>query len=270
MFDHARHNGSNHLNGHCFVGLVLRIPIGNLENTRYLSVPIGYRLRAEKENKLNLAAEMIEQSLQEFPSEMKVILLCDSWYPKGAFRKTMANHPQLELIADVRSDTKLYDLLPGPTGKRGRPAKKGPVLQRQTDFEMALQAGDYLVSTRKVMINLFPVPVYAMMTTSKSEQSSSSHLFISTLMPEDISMDQHVLEDTDPEAAEEERRRLSPYYLYRHRWSIEVIFYEQKTFWSFGQYMIRSKKGIEIILISPRLSTAAFSCFRLNRRRTPI
>lgn len=245
MFDHACHNGSNYLNGHCFVGLVLCIPVGDKENVRYLSVPVGYRLRAKDENKLNLAADMVEQSLQEFPSDMKVILLCDSWYPKGAVRKTVAAHPQLELIANVRADTKLYDMPPSPTGKRGRPAKKGTVLQRQTDFEMTLQAGDYLVGTRKVMTNLFPDPVYAMVTTSKSETSSSSRLFISTLMPEDIPMDSHALEDIDPEASEEERRRLSPYYLYRHRWSIEVIFYEQKTFWSFGQYMIRSKTGIE-------------------------
>ena len=29
------------------------------------------------------------------------------------------------------------------------------------------------------------------------------------------------------------------------RWSIEVTYYEQKKFWSFGAYMLRSKVGIE-------------------------
>jgi len=29
------------------------------------------------------------------------------------------------------------------------------------------------------------------------------------------------------------------------RWNIEVAYYEQKKFWSFGTYMLRSKVGIE-------------------------
>jgi len=48
-----------------------------------------------------------------------------------------------------------------------------------------------------------------------------------------------------PEVAEEEREALLPYCLYQYRWAIEVIFYEQKTFWSFGNYMVRSRAGIE-------------------------
>lgn len=32
---------------------------------------------------------------------------------------------------------------------------------------------------------------------------------------------------------------------YRMRWPIEVMFYQEKTFWSFGKYMVRSKKEIE-------------------------
>ncbi|WP_070000811.1 hypothetical protein [Cellulosilyticum sp. I15G10I2] len=33
--------------------------------------------------------------------------------------------------------------------------------------------------------------------------------------------------------------------VFRRRWSIEVMFYQQKTFWSFGKYMVRSKVAIE-------------------------
>lgn len=29
------------------------------------------------------------------------------------------------------------------------------------------------------------------------------------------------------------------------RWPIEVMFYQEKTFWSFGNYMVRSKVAIE-------------------------
>ena len=36
-----------------------------------------------------------------------------------------------------------------------------------------------------------------------------------------------------------------PLTIYSMRWSIEVAYYEQKKFWSLGNYMLRSKIGIE-------------------------
>ena len=39
-----------------------------------------------------------------------------------------------------------------------------------------------------------------------------------------------------------------PLFLYSFRWNIETSYYEQKTFWSFCSYMVRSCKGIEILI----------------------
>lgn len=39
-----------------------------------------------------------------------------------------------------------------------------------------------------------------------------------------------------------------PLFVYSFRWKIEVGYYEQKTFWSLCSYMVRSKKGIEIMV----------------------
>lgn len=233
MFDHAAHNGNNYLKGHCFVGLVLCVPVLNEDKLTYLSVPIRYRLRSKDENRLDIAAEMIVQSLPSFPSEKQVILLCDSWYPKGAVRKAISAHPQLELVANVRVDTKLYDLPPEPTGKRGRPPKKGQSLTIQEDFQLIHQLGDYFIGTRKVMTNLFPDPVYAMVSAGNTDNPSTYRLFISTLMP---------------------------FTLYGLRWRIETIFYEQKTFWSFGEYRIRSKVGIERYI---NFTAIVYSCMQL-------
>ncbi len=36
--------------------------------------------------------------------------------------------------------------------------------------------------------------------------------------------------------------------LYGFRWPIEVSYYEQKTFWSLCSYMVRSRKGIEMLI----------------------
>ena len=43
LFDHAAHNGSSNLNGHCFVSIMLCIPVKNHVHALYLSVPLGYR-----------------------------------------------------------------------------------------------------------------------------------------------------------------------------------------------------------------------------------
>ena len=39
-----------------------------------------------------------------------------------------------------------------------------------------------------------------------------------------------------------------PLFCYNFRWNIEISYYEQKTFWSLGSYMVRSKKGIELLV----------------------
>ena len=82
LFDHAAHNGSNYLNGHCFVSVMLCVPVWNGDKVSYLSVPLGYRMWQKKESKLELAASMIRQVMPEFHSKDHVIILCDSWYTK--------------------------------------------------------------------------------------------------------------------------------------------------------------------------------------------
>lgn len=39
-----------------------------------------------------------------------------------------------------------------------------------------------------------------------------------------------------------------PLFLYSFRWNIEISYYEQKTFWSLCSYMVRSCKGIEMMV----------------------
>ncbi len=44
LFDHAAHNGSNYLNGHCSVSLLLCVPVWNDKKIVYQAVPLGYRM----------------------------------------------------------------------------------------------------------------------------------------------------------------------------------------------------------------------------------
>ena len=48
LFEHAAHNGCNYLNGHCFVSLMLCVPMWNNDKIAYLAVPLGYRMWQKK------------------------------------------------------------------------------------------------------------------------------------------------------------------------------------------------------------------------------
>lgn len=63
LFDHAAHNGSNYLNGHCFVSLMLCVPVWNKEIVVYLCV---YCMWMKSESKLELAASMVRQVMLNF------------------------------------------------------------------------------------------------------------------------------------------------------------------------------------------------------------
>lgn len=41
LFDHAAHNGSNYLNGQCFVSVMLCAPVWNKDKVTYLAVPLA-------------------------------------------------------------------------------------------------------------------------------------------------------------------------------------------------------------------------------------
>ena len=87
MFDHAAHNGSNYLNGHCFVSILLCVPVWNQDKVSYLSVPLGYRMWQKKESKLEMAASMIRQVMQNFKTKnissffVTVGIQNRIWYP---------------------------------------------------------------------------------------------------------------------------------------------------------------------------------------------
>ena len=145
LFDHAAHNGSNYLNGHCFVSLMLCVPVWNRDRISYLAVPLGYRMWQKKESKLELASAMVCQVMPEFSAQKNVIILCDRWYVKQNLVSIVDAYENLDLIGNVRADSVIYDLAPQPTGRKGRPAKHGRRLSIDSDFDLSDEkVGDYL------------------------------------------------------------------------------------------------------------------------------
>lgn len=178
LFDHTQHNGTSYLNGHCFVLLVINIPILFNDKIKYISLPVGYKLYDKTKSKLEIAGNLIA-NVMPLLIEYQVIVLCDSWYTKKPLLKILKNFNNINVIGAVRSDTCLYDLRPKPTGKRGRPRKKGEKLNiKNFNYE---KVDNYYIATKKVITNLFDEPVFVTVTTTDIDKFSSVRLYILAL-----------------------------------------------------------------------------------------
>lgn len=157
LFDHVAHSGSNYLNGHCFVSLMLCILVWNEGRISYLAVPLGYCMWQKKESKLELlAVSMVRQVRTEFREKKNVIILCDSWYVKKDLVSIVDEYENLDLIGNARSDFVIYYLAPAPTGKKGRTRKHGWLLSIYEDFVMSAEKiGGYYTGSRRVLTNIF-------------------------------------------------------------------------------------------------------------------
>lgn len=249
LFDHAAHNGSNYLNGHCFVSLMLCVPVWNGSKISYLSIPLGYRMWKKEKSKLALAASMVRQVMPVFSSQKNVVILCDSWYAKKDLVSIVDEYPNLDVICNARYDSVIYDLAPQPTGKRGRPAKHGKRLSPEEDFVLSDEkTGDYYIGVRRVLTNIFGDREVLAYVTSSEKGSSSRRLFFSTIFPDQMQIFCAWQEKAPLNQTGSGSMQYIPLFCYSFRWNIEVSYYEQKTFWSLCSYMVRSRNGIELLV----------------------
>jgi hypothetical protein len=246
LFDHAAHNGSSYLNGHCFVSLMISVPVMENDKIRYLSVPVGYRMWTKEETKLKMAADLVKLAMKEIGKERNVILCCDSWYPKAEITQLPESFENLDIICNVRSDTALYELPPERTGKKGRPRIKGERISLNDFTLQEVKETGMHAGSRTVMTNLFKKrPVSAIITKSKS---GSKRLFLCTVPPEQLHFDTNCSGIGKALRYAKTNHSLLPLTIYALRWHIETAYYEQKKFWSFGKYMLRSRDGVECLL----------------------
>ena len=180
---------AKNLNVHCFVSIMLCVPVLDHDKISYLSVPLGYgyRMWQKKESKLELAASMIRQVMPEFLSKEHVIILCDSWYTKKNLVSIIDEYPNLDLIGNARIDSVMYDLAPERTGRRGRPAKHGKRLCVETDFTFSKEKiGDYYTGVRRVFTKIFGDREVLAYVTDTEKGNGTKRLFFSTIFSEDL------------------------------------------------------------------------------------
>ena len=249
MFDHAAHNGSNYLNGHCFVSILLCVPVWNQDKVSYLSVPLGYRMWQKKESKLEMAASMIRQVMPEFQNKEHIIILCDSWYTKQNLVSIVDEYPNLDLIGNARIDSVMYDLAPARTGRRGRPAKHGKQLYIETDFTFSDEKiTDYYIGVRRVLTKIFGSRAVLAYVTATEKEQGTKRLFFSTIFPDELQDFHRQQEKAALKQTDSGQMKYIPLLVYSFRWNIETSYYEQKTFWSLCNYMVRNCKGIETLV----------------------
>ena len=248
LFDHAAHNGSNYLNGHCFVSLCMQVPVWKGTRISYLSVPVGYHIWTKDSTKLQLAAEMVRQAMEELSGVKNVILLCDSWYAKSQIFALTKEYTNLDLICNVRVDTALYAPVPPRTGLKGRPATRGSRLSIG-DFELSDEKiGGYFLGTKKVITNLLKKTELFAFVTATEKFGGARRLFLSTVSPAFLTVHCAPQEKAPLNQTGSSRMQYIPLFLYSYRWPIEVSYYEHKTFWSLCRYMLRSHHGIEMMV----------------------
>ncbi len=169
---------SSYLNGHCFVSLMLCVPVWKKDKISWLSVPLGYRMWTKQKSKLELAADMIRQIMPECRKQKNVILLCDSWYMKNPLVSLPEEYPNLDMIGNVREDSILYDLPPARTGRKGRPAGHGRQLSIETDFIFSAEKTDCcFIAVRPVITNLFGSRKVLAYVTAPEPGSEKKRLF---------------------------------------------------------------------------------------------
>ena len=190
LLDHSDHTGHPYVNGHCFVSLTICVPTilvtRGVSRIHYVSVPVGYEMwrKDGNKNKLELAADLVDAVMPELDGR-QVVLSFDSWYAKAKLLERLRGYQNLSVVTNVRIDTAMYERRPAPTGKRGRPRKRGARVFMD-DFDCRYRMGDYLVGCRRVLTNLFgDCLVYAYVTQSKK---GTRRLFLSTVRPSDLRM----------------------------------------------------------------------------------
>ena len=265
LHDHAMHTGKLYVNGHNFVSLMLCIPVcinnnGHQMKIRYIPIPLGYQMKTDDNTKLELVADMID-NIMVLMADKQVIFSFDCWFAKRPFITRIQQHKNIGIICNARIDSALYELPPyQKTGKRGRPKNHGDQLDTydDKDFDFNHHKDGYRVAHRTVIAKIFnmqEVHAYVTKTTSNSRR-----LFLCTINPCDIHMGCAWQENFLMRNIGSTDMELYPLTLYRLRWNIEVGYYEQKTFWSLGKYMVRSKHSIETLL---NLINVAYAAMRI-------
>lgn len=106
----------------------------------------------KEKTKLELAGDLIEE-VMSLLKDRQVLLLFDSWYAKSPLLERVLQYPHLAFICNVRSDSAMYKLPLLPSGKPGRPKKRGKLIHLN-DFNLSWNMDGMQVGHRIVLTHI--------------------------------------------------------------------------------------------------------------------
>ena len=261
LFDHTAKNGSNYLDGHCFVTLLIMVPVLLGGKVEYISVPVAHRMWTGEQTKLEIAAELVMKAYTYADRPAQYIVLCDSWYPKGVVCD-LNKIPNISLICNVRVDTTIFSLPEknvDEAPKRGRPPLVGDKIDIATVPVVEVDGCDYNVGYVWVKTRLFGLKESVLAIVTEAKESKTRRLFLCTNPSVCECFDASCFSDKKAVAFAMVDRMFIPLAIYCFRWAVEKLYFELKTFWNFREYKLRSKVGIERLVNLQMLTYALLS-----------
>ena len=261
LFDHAAKEKSHrYVNGHCFVSLSLGFPmfLGKENLVEWITVPLCCRMWTGQKTKLEMADSMVRKAMESLGNR-NVVLLCDSWYATKSTFSLVQSIPNLEITCNVRCNAQMNRLEIVRKGTRGPLPKYGKRVYLDDVVGNPVRIGDFTVSCMEVTAEISNRQKVCAFVTAT--EAGSKRLFFSTLSMDALNLEElpPVQEDlfrwSRPE--EREHRYILNYLVYRQRWPIETGFYEMKTFWDLGAYMVRRAQSVETLLNLVHITYAA-------------
>jgi len=261
LFDHTARNESSYIDGHCFVSLLMMVPVQFFGKVTYVSIPVAHRMWTGETTKLQIAAELVLKAYTYANRPVEYIVLCDSWYPRAEVCD-LIKVEKLSLICNVRSDTAIY-LVPekneNAAPKKGRPRSFGRKITIKDVPVIEIEDCDYNVGYVWVRTKLFGSKQTVLAIVTEAKESKTRRLFLCT--------DNSVCENFDPSCFTDKKaiafasadKMFTALAIYCYRWNIEKVYFELKTFWNFREYKLRSRIGIERLLNLQTLTYALLS-----------
>ena len=140
----------------------------------------------------------------------------------------------------------------------GTPAKHGRRLSIDSGFTLSAEkVGDYYTGYRRVLTNIFGAREVMAYVTCTGKENGTRRLFFSTIFPAQLQIFCVWQEKAPLNRTGSGWMAYIPLFLYSFRWNIEVSYCEQKSFWSLCAYMIRSRKGVEMLVNLINISCCA-------------
>ncbi len=260
-FDHSgyrkvKRNQSNsqekkgdYINGHCFVTLLMLVPIMSGDKIVYRPIIVAQRMWKGNLSKLTMAAALVRLALSEIGKDKQVLLLCDSWYPKAKVAQ-LAKIPNLDIICNARIDSAMKELVEPPEKpKQGRPLKYGAKVKAEDFVLTPIPGTRYSAGVRSVTAKVFDDKEVAACVTKQGENGSRRLFFCTNLEACKFFLQhQASLPEGDAQSFVRADEKLVFLAIYSMRWTIETSYLELKTFWDFGKYKVRHKTSIERLL----------------------